>query len=118
MRTSTLFDAKNFGFSKFMVCPHGQGGSIFRDFVRTSFMNGPLPHVGTLVLGLMSSRYKSSVNFISEVKNHQVQIRFAVESPRCGKLLDRVARVLNYCEYLSDKVEILHYLPIRSLVFY
>jgi len=43
---------KNSDFSKFMVCPHGQeglnqwtrgkGGSIFRDFVRSSFMDGPL----------------------------------------------------------------------------
>jgi len=63
MRTSALFGAKTFDFSKFMVCPHGQGGeggrkrgvepvqtfcgqggrggSIFRDFVRTSFMDGP-----------------------------------------------------------------------------
>jgi len=48
MRTSTLFGAKNFGFFEIMVCPHGQGGkevepvrtrgSIFRDFLRTSFM--------------------------------------------------------------------------------
>jgi len=31
-------------FSKYMVYPHGQGemGSIFCDFVRTSFMDGPL----------------------------------------------------------------------------
>jgi len=51
MRTFALFDA-------FMECPHGQGGreiepvrtfcgqggrrSIFRDFVRTSFMDGSL----------------------------------------------------------------------------
>jgi len=55
MRTSALFGAKNIGFSNFMVCPHRQGrregelvrlfcwqrGSIFRDFVRTSFMDGP-----------------------------------------------------------------------------
>jgi len=45
--------AKNFRFSKFIVCPHGQGvlsrcghfankgGSIIGDFVRTSFMDGP-----------------------------------------------------------------------------
>jgi len=42
-------DVRNFwrkktNFSKFMVCPHGQGGRgvNFCDFVRTSFMNGPL----------------------------------------------------------------------------
>jgi len=29
-------------FSKFISCPHGQGGSIFRDFVRTTFMDTPL----------------------------------------------------------------------------
>jgi len=53
MRTSTLFGAKTSDFSKFMVCPHGQGRveplrtfcdkgerrSILRDFVRTSFMD-------------------------------------------------------------------------------
>jgi len=48
---------KSLDFSKFMLCLHGQGekgvepgqtfcvqgeGSIFRDFVRTSFMEGPL----------------------------------------------------------------------------
>jgi len=42
---------KNSNFSKFMLCPHGKGGvvqcgqggrgSIFRVFVRTSFMDGP-----------------------------------------------------------------------------
>jgi len=49
------FLAQNSDFSKFIVYPHGQGGveplrtysgqegrSIFRDFVRTSFMDGPL----------------------------------------------------------------------------
>jgi len=56
MRTSALFGTKNFEI--YMVCPHGQRGrgiepvrtfcgqggreSIFRDFVRTSFMDGPL----------------------------------------------------------------------------
>jgi len=53
MQTSTLFGAKNFGFLKFMVCPHGQGGrglsqcghfsnkgegSSCSDFVRTSLI--------------------------------------------------------------------------------
>jgi len=54
MRTAALFDAKNFGFSKFMVCPHGQGGLNqcgyfadnvglnFRGFVRTTSIDGPL----------------------------------------------------------------------------
>jgi len=55
MRTSAFFGAKSSDFLKFMVCPHGQGrrasadilwtrgeGSIFRDFVRTSFMAAPL----------------------------------------------------------------------------
>jgi len=51
MWTSALFGAKNSDFSKFMVCPHGQGGlsqcgrfadkggreSNFRDFLRTAF---------------------------------------------------------------------------------
>jgi len=55
MRTSTLFSAKNFGFFEIYVVPastkevepvrmfFGQGGrrSIFRDFVRTSFVKGP-----------------------------------------------------------------------------
>jgi len=40
MQTFALFDAKK-DFSKFMVCPHGQGGSVFHDFVRTSFMDSP-----------------------------------------------------------------------------
>jgi len=51
MWTSALFSTKSIGF--FMVCPHGQEGrglsqcgkgggrSIFRDFERTSFMDGP-----------------------------------------------------------------------------
>jgi len=56
MWTSALLGAKTSGFSKFMVYPYGQGGrglnqcghladkgegSIFRDSVRTSFMDGP-----------------------------------------------------------------------------
>jgi len=59
MRMSALFGAKNSDFLKFIVCPLeqvgrsvepvrtfcGQGGrrSIFRDFVRTSFMDGSIP---------------------------------------------------------------------------
>jgi len=55
MRTSALLGAKTSDFLKFMVCPLGLGGerlsqcgyfedkgergSIFRDFVRTSFMD-------------------------------------------------------------------------------
>jgi len=55
MRTSSLFGAKNFGFFETYgvsawtrgVEPvrtfflQGERGSIFRDFVRTSFMDGP-----------------------------------------------------------------------------
>jgi len=44
MRTAALFGAKNLGFFEIYVVPHGQGesGSIFRDFVRSSFMDdGP-----------------------------------------------------------------------------
>jgi len=54
VRTSALFGAKSFEFFKIMVCPHGQDGgrgvkplrtrgrgSIFCDFVWTSFMFGP-----------------------------------------------------------------------------
>jgi len=45
MRTSALFDAKNSDILKLMTCPYGQGGgAIFRDFVRTSFMDGPLSY--------------------------------------------------------------------------
>jgi len=39
MRTSALFDAKTFDFSKFMVCPHGQGGRGVEP-VRTFFGQG------------------------------------------------------------------------------
>jgi len=44
MRTSVVFGVKTPDFSKFTASPHGQGGrgSIFRDFVQTSFMDGPL----------------------------------------------------------------------------
>jgi len=58
MRTSTLFGAKNIrffeiygvsartrgrGFSQYRhFADKGEGESIFRDFVRTSFMDGPL----------------------------------------------------------------------------
>jgi len=44
MQTFALFGAENPDFSKFMVCPHGQGeeeGSNFRDFMRASFMDDP-----------------------------------------------------------------------------
>jgi len=43
MRTSAFLVQKTSDFLKFMVCPqHGQRGRelIFRDFVRTSFMDG------------------------------------------------------------------------------
>jgi len=39
MRMSALFGAKTPGFSKFMVCPHGQGGGVgwtSADIFRTS----------------------------------------------------------------------------------
>jgi len=53
MRTTALFGAKTSDFSKLIVRPHGQegrglsqcghfadkGGSIIRDFVRTSFLD-------------------------------------------------------------------------------
>jgi len=55
MRMSALFGAKKFGILKIHVVSArtrrgvepvqtfgGQEGSIFRDFVRTSFMDGPL----------------------------------------------------------------------------
>jgi len=44
MRTFALFMQKTLDFSKFMVYPYEQEGrgSIFRDFVWTSFMDGPL----------------------------------------------------------------------------
>jgi len=58
MQTSVFLLQNTSTVSKFMVCPHGQGregvelvsdkrgrGSIFRDFVRTSFMDGPLVRV-------------------------------------------------------------------------
>jgi len=57
MWMSAIFEAKTSDFLKFLLCPHGQRGrglrqcghfldkgegrSIFRDFVRTSFMDGP-----------------------------------------------------------------------------
>jgi len=45
MRASALFGAKNLRFLKFMGCPDGRQtrrkGSILRNFVRTSFMDGP-----------------------------------------------------------------------------
>jgi len=60
MRASALFCAKNTGFFKIYgvstrtrgeglsQCGHfadkGRGGSIFGDFVRTYFMDGPLPY--------------------------------------------------------------------------
>jgi len=43
MRSSVLFGAKNFGFLKIYSVPartRGEEGSIFRDFVQTSFMDG------------------------------------------------------------------------------
>jgi len=36
--TSAFFGGKTLDFSKFMVCPHGQGGKGV-DFVRTFFMD-------------------------------------------------------------------------------
>jgi len=57
MRTFALFSAKKTpDFSKFMVCPvvrtRGWGeGSIFRDFLRTSFMNRPLIDIAIDRLG-------------------------------------------------------------------
>jgi len=66
MRTSALLVLKTTDFSKFLVCLHGQGalsqcgqkaeGSIFRDFMRMYFMDGPL-HLNTF------SRISCSVQF-------------------------------------------------------
>jgi len=70
VRMSALFGAKKSSdFSKFMVCPNGQGGgelnqcghfvdkerggSMFCDFVRTSFMYGPLSNRWPLQYGVL-----------------------------------------------------------------
>jgi len=50
MQTSALFEAKNSDFLKFMLCTEKESwasankgeGWTFRDFMRTSFMDGPL----------------------------------------------------------------------------
>jgi len=43
MWTSALFRAKRFGiFEIYVVSARTRRGSIFRNFVRTSFMDGPL----------------------------------------------------------------------------
>jgi len=66
MRTSSLFGAKNFGFFEFYgestqtrergLSQYGhfsdednRRGSIFHDFVRTSFMDGPLLFLHLLI---------------------------------------------------------------------
>jgi len=41
LRTSALFGTKNFGFFEvYGVSPTTKGESIFRDYMRTSFMDG------------------------------------------------------------------------------
>jgi len=50
MRTSALFGAKNFGFFKLYDVSARTRESIFRDFVRTSFIDGPLCHVKAAVV--------------------------------------------------------------------
>jgi len=69
MRTFALFGAKNSDYSKFMACTHRQGGLsqcehfadkgkglFFRGFVRTSFMDGPFPHIWILTSKITSFR--------------------------------------------------------------
>jgi len=69
MRTSKLFVAKSSFFSKIILFPHGQGrrdlrqcghlatsrndGSIFQDFVRMSFINGPYFAFLTVCISLL-----------------------------------------------------------------
>jgi len=75
MQTSALFYAKNFGFFKQKgVGPvrtsFGQrGSSIFRDFVRISFMDGPLFQFATNCNSKNSFNQKISnnVNFIYQI---------------------------------------------------
>jgi len=84
MRTSALFGTKNFGFLKFMVCPHGQEGggiepvrtfcgqvgSIFCNFVRTSFMDGPLYVILQIMYEKHSIAEKKFCKFINIVKKY------------------------------------------------
>jgi len=44
IRTFALFSAKNFGFFEIYSVSAHTRGVIFRDFARTSFMDGPLGH--------------------------------------------------------------------------
>jgi len=83
MRTPALLAKKTSDFSKFIVCPHGQEvrrevsqcghfadkcgrGLIFRDFVQTSFMDGPLRKILLLLLLLQT------------IVKYQMQNRFGV----------------------------------------
>jgi len=78
MRTSALFGAKNFGFFEF----YGQGKSIFRDFVRTSFMDGPLEQYKinskllTLVFFYLKKFFKTKHTWITTI--HFTQIRAVI----------------------------------------
>jgi len=88
MRTSALFGAKTLDFTKYMVCPHRQKGiepcsadllwirgSVFRDFVRTSFMDDPQIIVtrwfyGELQPGIWKRKLEA-VNFLWKRKHFE-----------------------------------------------
>jgi len=96
MQTSALFSAKTSDFSKFMVCPHGQGGgglsqcghfsdkerrSIFRDFVRASFTDGPYVHCCKIYTNTGSPAYRNKTVLISSYYNiHKNRKYFILKS--------------------------------------
>jgi len=101
MRKGALLVQKVSGFSKFMVCLHGQGGkvepvrtffglvekgSIFRDFVRTSFIVGFCTIAFNLVLhsNFLGPTYKKCHNF----QIFQLRASSQKEIPKAHHLID------------------------------
>jgi len=64
MRTSALFGTKNFGIFEIYGVSTWKGGvekSIFRDFVRTSLMDGPFSNTNKTMLMLKKYNFVQNI---------------------------------------------------------
>jgi len=90
-------------FSKFMVCPHEQGGRvnfpIFRDFVRKPFMEAPYPN-------LISNMIFSTLDICH---SHKFYTRFY-------KTVEIRIKTSSFGSILSSGVECSSFQPVHSVI--
>jgi len=85
-----------------MVCPHGQGGSgsIFRDFVRASFLEGPLVNAVKHIEQIKIPFFAECL-FAQGARNFEARDEIPVRGP---DYLLFVSTVLFYRRYFCSKI--------------